>query len=286
MSHQFASTSNIQQLEPDKFSFVSVAFERTVLQLLPAPYETNCHDYRVDGFACRDDCMTDCKTRRYLKLDGWPGDVFANRSVTSRLSKVWSNTWSSVGHMEEGMNAESLATCSFECGHWDDCDSVQYDVRTVRVKERDEDDALNSHRFTVGVLPPKNVQLINRHVPKYEPIEFLIYAGGLVSLYTGVSAISLGFTVMSLLTFTNKYQTYVLCCGRGGGGGGGGGGGRRGGDRARQPGMTTMAAEEDHQNYDLENNLISEKELLKRTQERNVANAAAAAASRIKDSRL
>ena len=76
--------------------------------------------------------------------------------------------------MEEGVNAESLATCSFECGHWDDCVSVQYDVRTVRVKERDEDDKVNTHSFTIGVLPPKNVQLINKHVPKFEPIEFLV----------------------------------------------------------------------------------------------------------------
>ena len=43
---------------------------------------------------------------------------------------------------------------------------------------------------------------------------FQIYTGGLISLYTGISAISLGFNILSLLTFTNKYQTYLCCsCG-------------------------------------------------------------------------
>ncbi|KAI2805548.1 hypothetical protein BLOT_004546 [Blomia tropicalis] len=206
LSHQYSQTSSIQQLDPDRHQFVSIAFEREVLQLLPAPYETNCYDYRQDGYSCRDDCITKCKTEIYTQMDGWPGDVYALKNVTMRLSKLWLNSWSMVGHLEEGVSAESLSKCSFKCGHRDDCESVQYDVRTVRVKERDEGDSSGSHSYTIGILPPKNVQLINKHVPKYEPIEFLIYIGGLISLYTGITAISLGYNIFSWLTFTNKVQ--------------------------------------------------------------------------------
>lgn len=172
--HQHSSTSNVQQLDPDKHQSVSVAFERQIIKQLPPPYATNCHDYREDGYACRDECLTQCKAGLYLALDGWPGDVFANKSVTQQISKLWSNEWSSSGHLEEGLDATSLATCSYKCGHNDDCESEIYDVRTVRVHERDEDDRQESHSFTIGILPPKNLNVINTHVPKFQPIEFLV----------------------------------------------------------------------------------------------------------------
>ncbi|UXI14494.1 hypothetical protein NH340_JMT00437 [Sarcoptes scabiei] len=174
MSHQYSSSSSTQQLDPDKHQFVSIAFERKITKLLPPPYATKCYDYRRDGYACRDDCMTQCKTKRYLQLDGWPGDVYADQNVTRKFSKMWTNPWSSAGHLEEGLSSESLASCSRECGHRDDCQSVQYDVLTARVKERDEDDRQQSHSFTIGILPPKNFQIINEHVPKFQNIEFLV----------------------------------------------------------------------------------------------------------------
>lgn len=153
---------------------MTVAFERTILQSLPPPYETHCHDYRLDGYTCRDDCLTQCKTKLYLKLDGWPGDVYANKSVTQRISNVWSNNWSQTGHLEEGLDPESLSTCSDQCGRAEDCETAQYDVRTVRIREREEEDRQESHSFTVAILPPKNGNVINKHVPKLEPIEFLV----------------------------------------------------------------------------------------------------------------
>lgn len=171
MEHQHSPASNIQQLDADKHQFISIAFERQITKLLPEPYSTKCQDYRKKGFECRNDCITKCKIKKYLEHDGWPGDVYANKNVTTKFSKIWKNPWSIYGHLEEGI---SIAPCSSECGFNDDCESVQYDVRTVRVKERDEDDKSQSHSLTIGVLPPKNLQIINEHVPKFERIEFLV----------------------------------------------------------------------------------------------------------------
>ncbi|OTF84054.1 hypothetical protein BLA29_004463, partial [Euroglyphus maynei] len=215
MSHQFAATSNIQQLDPDKHQFVSVSFERQMTKLLPPPYATNCYDYRMDGYACRSDCMTECKTKTYVqRADGWPGDVYADNNVSYRFSKTWTNSWSSSGHLEEGLDASELASCSYKCGQMDDCVTVQYDVRMARVRERDEDDKSQSHSFTIGILPPKNFQIINEHVPKFANIEFLIYIGGLISLYLGISVVSIGVSIFSWATFSSKHQSglCIWCC--------------------------------------------------------------------------
>lgn len=174
VSHQYFTQSNIVQLDPDKHQFVNIMYDKLTINLLPPPYSTMCHNYRLDGYSCREDCITNCKVKEYLKLDGWPGDVYATKNNTQAFSKYWNNEWSVNGHMEEGINIKLLSNCSFVCGHGDDCESVQYDVRTVRVIERDEDDQSVSHSFTIGILPPKSMDIINRHVPKFEKIEFLV----------------------------------------------------------------------------------------------------------------
>ena len=154
---------------------VSLAYDRELFRLLPPPYQTSCHDYRHDGFQCREDCMTKCKVSRYLLNGlGWPGDVFANVNVTQYFSNIWINAHSMTGTLEAGMNANSLATCSVQCGLHSDCDRIQYNVRNIKQTQRDTNDDHTTRLFTIGLLPPKDVQLIIKHVPKFQFVQFFV----------------------------------------------------------------------------------------------------------------
>ena len=162
---------------------MTLGFSREVIRLLPPPYETQCHDYRQDGYQCRSHCMAACKVQRYAQLDnGWPGDVPAGPQVTRHISEIWINAQSQTGHLEEGVTADSLTNCTIHCGsdgngeiiYGDDCERIQYDVRTVQMEQRDSDDLEQLGTFTIGILPPQEVQLVIKHEPKYVIIEFLV----------------------------------------------------------------------------------------------------------------
>lgn len=190
---------------------VILEFEREIIQLLPPPYETNCQDYRLNGYQCREHCIAACKVERYLQIDGWPGDIYAESNVSNHFSQIWLNSHSKFGHLEEGLNVRTLNSCSDKCVRQDDCERIQYDVRTVRIKERDYDDPDINKLFQIGILPPKEVQMVIKHVPKFAPIEFLIYVGGLANLYLGFSAISFGVGILTYLSFSTKFQTKHCC---------------------------------------------------------------------------
>lgn len=191
MSHQFTNPKAVQHLDPNQHQSVTVAFEREIIKLLPPPYETNCRDYRypdsdsrMRAYQCREHCFSECRVRRFLARDGgWPGDTYAEANVTAHFSALWSNVHSAFGHLEEGGGGgatEEIGKGNTQCENKDcgkgedDCRRIQYDVRTVRVSERDAEVDEQSEKFTVGVLPPKEVQLVIRHVPKFAFIEFVV----------------------------------------------------------------------------------------------------------------
>ncbi|KAJ6217415.1 hypothetical protein RDWZM_008572 [Blomia tropicalis] len=175
ISHQYSSARAVIPLDSNLNQQVSLAYDRELFRLLPPPYQTSCHDYRHDGFQCREDCMTKCKVSRYLLNGlGWPGDVFANVNVTQYFSNIWINAHSMTGTLEAGMNANSLATCSVQCGLHSDCDRIQYNVRNIKQTQRDTNDDHTTRLFTIGLLLPKDVQLIIKHVPKFQFVQFFV----------------------------------------------------------------------------------------------------------------
>ncbi|CAG2100138.1 unnamed protein product [Medioppia subpectinata] len=200
--HQYSNGNNVWQINANRDQFIGLSFTRQTTKLLPQPYATQCKNYSLEGFTSRQHCLYDCKVTAYTTADGWPGDVFATHNVTYSFSKLWMNDKSPAGHLEEGLSVDQL--CRRKCGEYEDCTTTFYEVRPLRTEERDEDDYENMDWFTIGIMPPKSVDMTMVHLPKYEPIEFAIYVGGLISLYLGVSVVSVIVALFAFLTFTSK----------------------------------------------------------------------------------
>ena len=170
--HQYSDGNNVLQLNPTKDQFIALSFNRQTTTLLPPPYATKCKNYTLEGFSSREHCLAQCKVNAYTKSDGWPGDIFATIDVTYTFSKLWMNSKSPSGHLEEGLSLDEL--CRKMCGDFEDCYNVFYDVKQFRVEERDEEDYEQQQWLTIGILPPKSVDMSLVHQPKYEPIEFAV----------------------------------------------------------------------------------------------------------------
>ena len=170
--HQFSDGNNVLQLNPTRDQFIALSFTRQSTTLLPPPYATQCKNYSHEGFTSREHCLAQCKVEAYTDSDGWPGDIFATPDVTYTFSKLWINKKSPSGHLEEGLSLDEF--CRKMCGDYEDCHSVFYDVKQLRVEERDEDDYEHQQWLTIGILPPKTVDMNLVHLPKYEPIELAV----------------------------------------------------------------------------------------------------------------
>jgi len=151
---------------------VGISFSRQATQLLPPPYATQCKDYGEEGFSSREHCIAQCKIDTYLQEDGWPGDIFATNNITYSFSKLWINSKSPSGHLEEGLTLDDK--CSDKCGDFEDCQSMFYDVKQLRVVERDDDDVAEDKWITIGIYPPKSVDSTLVHMPKLESIELAV----------------------------------------------------------------------------------------------------------------
>jgi len=170
--HQFSEGNNLLQINPNKDQFIGVSFSRQTTQLLPPPYATKCKDYSEEGYSSREHCIAQCKINEYLKEDGWPGDIFATNNITYSFSKLWINSNSPSGHLEEGLSLDGK--CSEKCGDFEDCQNVFYDVKQLRTIERDEEDISEHNYITIGILPPKSVDVTCVHMPKFENIELAV----------------------------------------------------------------------------------------------------------------
>ncbi|XP_054166032.1 uncharacterized protein LOC128963542 [Oppia nitens] len=200
--HQYSVGNNVMQINPNTEQFVGISFTRQTTSLLPHPYATQCKNYSLEGFTSRDHCLADCKVTEYTRADGWPGDIFATNNITYTFSNLWINKKSPSGHLEEGLSVDEL--CRKKCGDFEDCYNIFYEVKALRIMERDEDDYEQNDWITIGILPPKSVDMTLVHQPKYETVELAIYIGGLISLYLGVSVVSVIVAIFAFITFTAK----------------------------------------------------------------------------------
>ena len=177
---------------------MTVSFDKTIIHLLPPPYDTQCHDYRQDfikdsegdqqpqhsnNYQCHADCMARCKCQQYFEYDGgWPGDVYATANIQQKFSKAWINdivgSVNDDGSLIEGILNYQEISCSADshCGQRVDCYSEQYKSRTVRVQTRDENNLALLDLFELVILPPKigSRTTIIEHVPDYNLIDFVV----------------------------------------------------------------------------------------------------------------
>lgn len=180
---------------PDSTKFISVGFKRqalmyvdykrTELNLLKAPFTTNCRDYAVDGFASRSDCLYRCTVKEALERK-MPLPDFIPYSKKDDIE------FQASDERLEVYSDDCLAQCQKV-----ECRIVRFYGRLVK---------------TYAIDPPVRIWYL--HLPsepdlvvKYKPAivfdEYLAMMASIVNLWLGLSVCSLFDIVIRLANISS-----------------------------------------------------------------------------------
>lgn len=178
-----------QAVNDDKTIFkdmsVDVAFERTVTQLLPAPFTTNCVDYST-GHDCRSrqDCIDKCIGQKGLALGGVVPLRVATDEATFFKEKL--------GELDE----ELFMNISEECEHLfqkAECKTVSYVVSATPYYLSGVEDSIHIFWY-----PPSKQDILSTAKPRINFEEFVPLCLSLISFWFGLSPFTLDITVAEL----------------------------------------------------------------------------------------
>ena len=171
-------------------------YTRTETHLMPSPYKTKCLDYNKIGCKSRRDCVDRCNVEWTLK--------HCNESLPS-----WTiiDRHNDKDTFKDECNDNYKEYC--EQKHKSpDCVNEYYTIKLVsekRIKELTSDKYIDKY-FNMTTFKSKlNINFISSlqigfnidpetiytHLPQQYPIEFVCLIGGVISLWTGFSVLSL-----------------------------------------------------------------------------------------------
>ena len=169
-------------------------------QLLPSPFTTNCMDYAKETeFQSRKDCIRKCKVRQAVDKCGGvytDMDVFEGEPNVTFVSGDRSNCVSDL---------KLNKVCPLQCPRYD-CFKQHIEAFVLNEGPLNDPNGLTNKFELLTPFEPKTVY---EHRPSIEIIEFLCHWGSTISLWFGVSIISVFFKMKKFITI-NLYNNYFI----------------------------------------------------------------------------
>ena len=129
---------NSLRIKVNESTISIIRFTKSIIKLLPKPYQTSCVDYRVFGYESRDDCITKCEINAFINI--------YNKYPTKYLSYNINNTLNfDLKQLKFGRNI--LEKCENFCGYNKDC----YKEYFHYIEEREATYATN--HMDIHVIP-------------------------------------------------------------------------------------------------------------------------------------
>lgn len=175
--------------------FYGIKYSKRINYLMPSPYQTNCFDYNKIGYKSRSDCIDKCNIESSLK------------QCKSLPYKVNVNRHNDKDHYN--------GTCSFNYSICEekykspDCINEIYLFKTFFDLKVDESPKIKGYKTSSLLKMSSNQSQKNksiswvmiaygdeedtvyRHSPQQEPVEFICFICGVISLWTGFSIFSI-----------------------------------------------------------------------------------------------
>ena len=178
----------------------TLSYKVKTFRLLPSPFPTDCIDYREETDSkSHKDCIRKCKVRQALSKCGGlyrNMDVFEGEPNVTFVSKRRKNcVW----------NLKLNEICLSECPRYD-CFKQHIELFCLNEKSFDEPQIYNKFKL----LTPFEPKTVYEHRPSFETIEFLCHWASTISLWFGLSVISVVFRMKSITI--NIYQNIKIKC--------------------------------------------------------------------------
>ena len=167
---------------------------------MPSPYQTNCFDYNKIGCKSRSECVDKCLIEMSLKecnsLNSFTNvdrhndkDIYNESECIRHLNtKVCEDKYESSDCLNEYFSFKPFTDLTLN-------ESLYFKMMMDNYVEKRFNQTLqqlNINAFTViTLLFGGEPDTIYRHSPQQPPIEFICFIGGVISLWTGFSVLSL-----------------------------------------------------------------------------------------------
>uniref|UniRef100_T1K8D8 Uncharacterized protein n=1 Tax=Tetranychus urticae TaxID=32264 RepID=T1K8D8_TETUR len=181
-------------------SIVSVNYQLTRIMLLEPPYKTNCRKYpKLSGWV---GCMYDCKEELNRKdSNGWPLDVPAESNVS--IPFVPESRQLGDPHLTHKINRE----CRRECDR-EQCTLNEYShylkyIQYNLTGDPNIDPSQSSYLTRVYIHRPFNFDVVYKHRPAIEFIEYFSYVGSAIGLW-------FGFSCLTFFNFAEKFFKQLI----------------------------------------------------------------------------
>jgi hypothetical protein len=137
-------------------SWLTVSYSRSIFQLLPSPYSTNCIEYRQSGFMSQDDCYNRCLINYKVNSSGiLPFEVIIEEEALLSFGR-------------QGRNGTSLGQEGIFCNHRCNRKDCVSDIITPRLIS-----SVPSDIDQIDILFPTEPELMTSFFPAYTCQEFL-----------------------------------------------------------------------------------------------------------------
>ena len=167
---------------------------------MPSPYQTNCFDYTEIGCKSRSHCVDKCMIEMSLKecnslhlftnVDRHNDkDIYINSECENRLNtKVCEDKYALSDCLNEYFSFKPLTYLSLNESFYSKFVMENYIKKELNQTLKQLNiNAFNTITFWFGDEP----DTIYRHSPQQPPVEFICFIGGVISLWTGISVLSL-----------------------------------------------------------------------------------------------
>ena len=168
---------------------------------MPAPYKTNCFDYNKIGCTSRQDCLDKCYVEwalihcnNSLPSDAFidknnDKDKFTSESLNCNPSKFCIEKYKSRDCFNEYYLFQILSENEIPTNKY--LELLQYFNETT-FKSNNPNAKSDIHLISTIIISSSNdPETIYAHSQKKFPIEFICFIGGVISLWTGFSVISM-----------------------------------------------------------------------------------------------
>ena len=176
-------------------------YSKTFNSLLPSPYQTNCFDYTKIGCKARADCINKCNIERALKqcksLPHWTNvdghndkDKYNNNNINMSNCVVFNFNYSICEHKYKSsdcINEFFSMKLIFDAPISESYNGKKYASHLKMVNPHIDINLLTHLKISVS----DDLDTIYSHSPQQYIIEFICFVGGVISLWTGFSVLSL-----------------------------------------------------------------------------------------------
>ena len=178
-----SNKKNFMTLPTDKV--YDIQYNQVQVELLGDGYDTNCYNYDLDykyaNFNMRSDCITNCYQTAMRKLCNLKGFVGSDQMLRRELLRA--NSDMSITNRYCGGELKTKAECFNECRP--DC---KYKYYLFEKKEFKWD---MGHKLTIDMRHSRVPDVIIKYSAQLSFISFVCNFGGLLSMWLGLSILSI-----------------------------------------------------------------------------------------------